>query len=1352
MGTDYGNFNKSDMGAQAAWKGFSSQTLYIASRLMSAPDEYLFCPEDIEDLVVKKDDAVIEAVQVKNISSDLTLSSLASTKSSKGGEGFFKRVCYLHAHYPDFSLVRVIYFQELGEELLQFIQGKKTAKETMLKKLIANHELEETEAAWLLSSLVFEKVSIDDLQANINAQISQYVEVMAAPNIAQALLTQYISELSNNKGTTSLEQWKEKMCQIGTDLAAIDGYYKEYQKSLVRLCDLTSSLDTNSLHLEFMQGISTKPAHIRNNFDFPREYWESVITEMVSQNKSTIIKGVSGQGKSALCYRYLMNHYPEDLVFCVRSISSEQQAENLVAALKGIAKHTQNIITYIDVNPGEYQWIYLLQELQARGISIPVLISIRDEDFNMTPIRNNSVRIEVVEIELTQQEARQLYNQYTETLPHPQFRSFEEAWGAFGETGPLIEFIYLLTHNQTLTQRLQSQVDSLLREKVPDTWLELLQIVCYSGRMGCPVKAATLKNEINCDTFSAAKKRLSDEYLIKSTEDGEYIEALHPQRAKLLLEILNHELTKNSLKSLLTSLKCTHGKYAQILAMDYFTTYPYCLEDIKTISIENFSEWYSLAGLLKTMLWLDVKRYVEENIIVINGLVEKRGAGWLPFLPLDISGLIRPNEIIIESLVSTLTEGNLSINKEELLEAIDSVKNGLSSLQIDYQATDCFVNLCKMPTNNPQSDSEWSAFGYSLFWCAMRKKNIDVSHCFDTIGECLQSGDSQLMANAIRGMREHCDSKALYDDVVSVLMQKIKQEYCMVYFFESETEVKCKFVPPIFAENQGDAATKNFNHYWKIKLLDILQQLYPDKEYIDIEVIGTDLLSELGIEVMDNKVRIPKENRHLDWITEINAWEKSRIDYLYRPENWNEYVNEIDRLRLTANSFVVDLILCLDDFYKKRRFNQSRWSKVVADIELYKSISFHSLLLPKSTVDSYCLYREDMQTTNTFKTEVGTLALQSLSYEKYVVLRKSFNETFTGLENFFNQFASVLLARVNQQEVSNLDQLRLSRYNLFDSSKKILVFQQEYEKVFRRYSTLERSFQKEELENRIILLNMWTYICGCAPKGYAITYDAKQRYRKSSNTIQELIKTIPEYIDVKCIECNHSVYLVREFDPSSGVTLEDDYEKVMINLQKHFEIAFPFMSERWYLETHDPILTYLPVFNGIPLAAGFMIPLYRLLNSDKSGMISALLPVEISEEVENLVMHRNQILRDWKVAYSNLAAIRVMMLQYNSVITKLDETYICDIGMVQYIISFCDKLSKIVEGFSASFSLILEPLNSDSNELAQALVAEFPALLGYLMTIDEVISKCEPVDENIIELANNIVAVMILLQSDFIGE
>ncbi len=33
-------FKKSDVGAQSAWKGFSSQTLYIASRLMLDENDY----------------------------------------------------------------------------------------------------------------------------------------------------------------------------------------------------------------------------------------------------------------------------------------------------------------------------------------------------------------------------------------------------------------------------------------------------------------------------------------------------------------------------------------------------------------------------------------------------------------------------------------------------------------------------------------------------------------------------------------------------------------------------------------------------------------------------------------------------------------------------------------------------------------------------------------------------------------------------------------------------------------------------------------------------------------------------------------------------------------------------------------------------------------------------------------------------------------------------------------------------------------------------------------------------------------------------------------------------------------
>lgn len=75
------DIRKSDIGAQAAWKGFTSQTLYIANRLISDNDGYEFYPEDVEDLIIRNNGVVIEAVQIKNISSDLSIYSLSSTQS-----------------------------------------------------------------------------------------------------------------------------------------------------------------------------------------------------------------------------------------------------------------------------------------------------------------------------------------------------------------------------------------------------------------------------------------------------------------------------------------------------------------------------------------------------------------------------------------------------------------------------------------------------------------------------------------------------------------------------------------------------------------------------------------------------------------------------------------------------------------------------------------------------------------------------------------------------------------------------------------------------------------------------------------------------------------------------------------------------------------------------------------------------------------------------------------------------------------------------------------------------------------------------------------------------------------------
>ena len=290
-------FQKSDTGAQAAWKGFSSQTLYIASRVISDDSEYEYYPEDIEDLVVKKDGVVVEAVQVKNITAALTLSSLASTKTSIGGEGFFRRMCSLHAMTPSLHCIKVVYFNTLGLEFQEVQAGNIKTKQAIVKKLVDKHRLSESEARWLIESLSFEKVSLNELGFNILNQISQYIPAMSAPGLAKDLLIQHISVLSKSKGYTTLKMWQEKIHEIGTNITAIDGFYKEYNKSLVRLSELQLNGDYEQLKKEYSQGISAHPTHIRNNFDFKRNYWTAEIQEAITKKVSQFLRGFLGKEK-----------------------------------------------------------------------------------------------------------------------------------------------------------------------------------------------------------------------------------------------------------------------------------------------------------------------------------------------------------------------------------------------------------------------------------------------------------------------------------------------------------------------------------------------------------------------------------------------------------------------------------------------------------------------------------------------------------------------------------------------------------------------------------------------------------------------------------------------------------------------------------------------------------------------------------------------------------------------------------------------------------------------------------------------------------------------------------------------
>lgn len=1333
------DFYKSDAGAQAAWKGFSSQTLYIASRLISDESDYEYYPEDVEDLVIKEDGVVIEAVQVKNISADLTLSSLAATKTSKGGEGFFNRMCSLHAQNPSFHCIKVVYFNTLGVELQEVQSGKAVTKRALAKRLVDKHGLSESEAAWLIDSLCFEKVNLDDLDLNIQTQISDYVPVMSAPALAKDLLIQYISVLSKSKGYTTLKMWQDKIHEIGTNIAAIDGFYKEYNKSLVRLSELQLNGDNEQLKQEYLQGVSAHPTHIRNNLDFKRNYWIGEIQAVINSKGVAILKGVSGQGKSTLCYRYLIDTYPEGCVFCVRSIANEGQAQNLVTALDGLGKHNKNLIIYIDVQPGETLWAFLLQELQSRGLSIPVLISIRDEDYNLTPISGKAIQYGIVELALSKEEAAHIYNSFTETQPHTEHRTFEEAWQSFGGQGPLIEFVYLLTNNQTLTQRLQDQIDALLQEGVSDEWLELLQLVCYAGRLGCAVNLNTVKNEIHCSTMHAAVRRLKDEYLIREVDENT-IEALHPVRAKIVFDALCAQICTGAREVVFKALSCISSQNVRVVLLDYFSNQQYDIEDVQSLSQIRFRDWIGYANAIRSMLWLDAKRYVESNMTFISSLVKKRGKGWLCFLPLDLSGIERSDELIADGMK------DLSIfNKVDLQNAIDEVKKSLTSLSINYQATDCFMNNCVVPSVLPNTDVERSSFGYALFWMAKRDLNVTLPFKTDEIVASICAGELQPSADAIRGLFEHPTLLESYQAAVDVLVEKLIYEMQVLTFSVTNDEVSCKFIPPLSTETGVPENTKNTNQYWRIKMLDILKQLYPEKEYIDIELIGVDLLQDLGIEALDHKLHIHKSKLPNAWVSELNGWTKIRIDYSLRPSSWQEYVADIDEIRSGVNDLIVETIKLIDDVYKKGRYTQDRGKRIDDRLKVFRKHTFAENRLPYFAVDSYCLYSE-----GNAKSPVAEYfpMRQLLSVGKYENFRKSLNDVYSSIDNFYNQFVEILRVRINKQDISIVKNPRLAMYNLYSAAKAFVVFQKEYDLLFSNYSSLDEDFAKQELENVLTLVNVWRYVLDNQPKGCAIAYDSKQKYRKGTNYFCDTLSKAVTAVNGTLLKGNKYAYIIVDYNMEEDNTLESEYTRIVMTIKDVFKNSILPSSDRWYLETQSLELAYVPVFSGVFSPVVYSIPFYKLLDTEESRIAKPMYPCE-TEPVMIEKMNATKSLNLWIESMKKLGEMKLYIQRYQQIVqVPVDNNCLCSI--TAYTELLINQINALWNDF-ISVENIVNELIEDADEQNSELLNVVQLFFDCYEEIETVISNKNDPSElvQIIETVSVIMFVLLPFVSEY---
>lgn len=1078
---------KSDIGARAAWKGFSSQTTYIAYRLMILEDEFDMFPENVEDLMIKEGNEVKELIQIKNISADLSLSDFKPSKE----DSFFRRIL---SHKTKDLKVVIISFGNIGFELQELNKKSKEGIKIFKRKMLA-FNYKEDEIDWIINHIEIKKESEEILKEKIFEQLRKSFKAAIGTDIVFNCLINYISNLSRKVEKTNNKIWNDKVNQIVKDILSIKGMQEQYGKTILNLSDYKTNKSIEMLKEEYKNGIDAIPDHIRNGLDIYRKKWISKIEDGYKENNIVLIRGISGQGKSSLAYRFLIDNFNEEFVFVVEHINDSKQAEDILMAINGLAcSKEKDTIIYIDITPYDMSWKWILEQVYKRNLNIKLLITIREEDYRRANINLSLYNLKEIEITLERDEAEELYNRYGSNY----FLNFEEAWNNFGKTGPFMEFMYLLSAKQKLQDKLNNQIDNIIEnESDADNWLKLILIISYAGKDNYKIDFEKLSEIINSCNFSKMLKNLEKEYLIKFEKDSKYIISTHALRAKILLNIITKKIYFNKTKLIIDVLSCMIG-YNPTLIAEFLSDNPDNADEFfEEATVVKYKAWDTYATLVRSALWMDTyELYIENKEIIDKGDKISNDCFTVLFI-VDITGYTAfDREEHLEVLES--------INQDSVRKVRESVD--FAKFKIKYYYTDLVLNNIKknIEAKKVLINDDYSKIGYILFWMAQRNiyvsnlqlVNIDYSK-FEQILDLMVGLKVQKM-----------------DDLYFIVLENIKkifiQKYNVINLIEDD-EISVNFL------NMFNEEKDNKNYFEKVmEVIYCIRRMYYNRTEYNVKILGTDFLE--GFDKMpDTEKHIKCENLNLNWITNINNQFGKMADYNKRVNSWKEYKQKLDEINEQILEFIKLYCIGLDCYYKNGNINKLTDEKLIKleqNILNTKNIS----KAPKCTVNKYgldnSLYSVQIFRQIEENDEVAEENNQNNKVnEKQFKICIKFEKFLQSLKNFINQKNTAFLSKIQKKK----EMIDLSIFNISDSLNEYTNFLIEYEKLFG-----ESELNKNLYENLKILTIFWEKFCNDSIiKNKSKLYDIKLIKKKKEKGFVEYIS---ENIDKYMVNINNEKY------------------------------------------------------------------------------------------------------------------------------------------------------------------------------------------------------------------------------------
>ena len=831
---------------------------------------------------------------------------------------FFRRSVDLLDNHPS-SVVKVVNFGKIGPELMAawspevVVYGdaragsnrqKVTAK--LLKKGVSSGGIDV-----LFSKVQMVDLDEDEITSEVFVLLSEIVTGIDPEN-AFDLLNFWIYRISEKQQSVTRADVIQAIQRVGKFLA----HHAEWFTVIRPIEDRPiSEREMERLREEFYQGVSARFEHIAAGLDFIRPDKLDAIARAFDRHSIVILHAASGQGKTALAYRYLHDHFPESWRFAIELIDGRQHALRIATALNGHASALKvPAIVYIDVRPNDTAWPELAAQLSMNPY-LKILVTIREEDLKRADLAIYELDYGDVDLLFNETEARWIYNRAVEKKASQRFLDFDAAWAEFGGKGPLMEFVFLLTQTTRLETRLRGQVQRIrreAREKHLSNELKLLRLIAVATAFEARVQTRRLVESLNLADPGLILDFLEDEYLIRQSFDKQTIEALHPIRSRLLAGMLTSRDAAPWIDAAGAVVPMIVEEDLEPFLFRAFLNRPEDCQELLAILSDFYPKtWTGVGGVLRNLLWAGIRDYVEANESVIQRAIKETGLAWWLVFDFDLMDLLDG------SLVKVLWDRITPDNKAK----IHDIRSRQLPKSEAFGLAKGWLSRESIHPASPASQMDWRNFGETVFWASFVNagRRLATSISVAELSRAAAELPLSTLADVSFGLYE-CDREVhgrWMDGERGSIEKRVAEQYDIVAF-ENDAANQCLITHFILKDdavaNDGESSSEGMNNAVMERIY-VINRLFPEFETYASRGYGWKAGGfELSFDPTHKE--IPRKNLMNDWARRVNRIGFGLAEYERRPEIWEHYVQSIFGLRKGVVDRLRELQKGIDAYFR----------------------------------------------------------------------------------------------------------------------------------------------------------------------------------------------------------------------------------------------------------------------------------------------------------------------------------------------------------------------------------------------------------------------------------------------------